>query len=76
MMSVLCFFSIITSIKNNSDKVQLDLSRLPSFEKILVALEGQLLEGRIFQVMIYSSFNSHQYHFSHRIVLNKSLIEH
>ena len=41
---------MISSIKNNADKVQLDLSRLPSFEKILIALEGQLLDGRIFQV--------------------------
>jgi hypothetical protein len=44
------YFSIITSIKNNTDKVQIDLSRIPSFEKILVALEGQLLDGHIFQV--------------------------
>lgn len=44
------YFRIVTSVKNNADKVQLDLSRLPSFEKILGALEGQLLDGRIFQV--------------------------
>jgi hypothetical protein len=44
------YFSIITSIKNNTDKVQIDLSRLPSFEKILGVLEGQLLDGHIFQV--------------------------
>jgi len=42
--------SIIISVKNNTDKVQIDLSRIPSFEKILGALEGQLLDGRIFQV--------------------------
>lgn len=36
----------------------MDLSRLPSFEKILVALEGQLLEGRIFQVILIISFDS------------------
>jgi len=28
----------------------MDMSRVPSFEKILAALDGQLLEGRIFQV--------------------------
>ena len=46
-------FRIITSIKNNVDKIKIDLSRLPSFEKILVALEGQLLDGHIFQVKYF-----------------------
>ncbi|CAF0880881.1 unnamed protein product [Rotaria sordida] len=52
------FKRIITSIKNNVDKVQIDLSRLPSFEKILVALEGQLLDGRIFQNCIEQIFDT------------------
>ena len=41
---------MIASVKNNTDKVQIDVSRMLSFEKILSILEGQLLEGRIFQV--------------------------
>ena len=48
----LALHRMISSIKNNADKVQLDLSKLPSFEKILIALEGQLLDGRIFQVSV------------------------
>jgi len=51
------FKRIITSVKNNSDKVQLDFTRLPSFEKILVALEGQLLDGRIFSNCIEQIFD-------------------
>ncbi|CAF0996554.1 unnamed protein product, partial [Didymodactylos carnosus] len=54
------FKRMITSIKNNPDKVQTDLSRLPAFEKILVALEGQLLDGRIFQNCIEQIFDSTQ----------------
>ncbi|CAF3374323.1 unnamed protein product [Rotaria sp. Silwood1] len=52
------FKRIITSVKNNVDKVQIDLSRLPAFEKILVALEGQLLDGRIFQNCIEQIFDT------------------
>lgn len=67
--------SIITSIKNNTDKVQIDLSRIPSFEKILVALEGQLLDGHIFQVekTKFIFFVKIDFGFF-RIVLNKYLI--
>ena len=53
-LSFFFVFSILTSIRSNADKVQIDLTRLPSFEKILAALEGQLLDGRIFQVRRFS----------------------
>lgn len=69
------YFSIITSIKNNTDKVQIDLSRIPSFEKILGALEGQLLDGRIFQVKQQTFIFPEKNSISFRIVLNKYLIQ-
>lgn len=52
------FKRIITSLKNNTDKIQMDMSRVPSFEKILAALDGQLLEGRIFQNCIEQIFDT------------------
>jgi WASH complex subunit 7 len=55
------FKRILTSIKNNTDKVQIDVSRIPSFEKILVALEGQLLDGRIFLNCIEQIFDTTVY---------------
>lgn len=68
-------FRIITSVKNNTDKVQLDLSRIASFEKILGILEGQLLDGRIFQVIYFLSLSAKcNRKISSRIVLSKSSI--
>lgn len=50
MYCVLFFIRMITSVKNNSDTIQMDLSQVPVFEKIILSLEGELLERRIFQV--------------------------
>ena len=44
------FFRMLKSVKHNPGKFNLAVDKIRPFEKLLMNLEGQLLDGFVFQV--------------------------
>jgi WASH complex subunit 7 len=51
------FFRMTKSVHHNSSKFNIDLNTFYRFEKQLVEIEGQLIDGNIYQVSILGSDN-------------------
>lgn len=54
---ILILFRMLKTVHHNSSKFDIEETKLRPFEKFLLGLEGQIMQGRIFDVRFLFSSN-------------------